>query len=70
MKTFFIALRGMLYQIGAVVFWGWLALRVRPTDNDLGIENIQREIPPQKRLAPLSLTIIRGFRNPSSPLSS
>jgi hypothetical protein len=37
MKTLFIALRAIFYLIGSVVFWGWLALAVRPNDRDIGL---------------------------------
>jgi hypothetical protein len=70
MKTLFIALRTIFYLIGAAVIWGWLALAVRPTDKDLGIENIQREIQPQKPLAFSLLTSIPGFRKACYSFSS
>jgi protein-S-isoprenylcysteine O-methyltransferase Ste14 len=37
MKTFFITLRAIFYLVGTVVFWGWLALAVRPNDRDIGV---------------------------------
>jgi protein-S-isoprenylcysteine O-methyltransferase Ste14 len=37
MRTFFVALRALLYMTGFVLLWGWLALGVRRYDPDLGV---------------------------------
>ncbi|HJY87060.1 MAG TPA: isoprenylcysteine carboxylmethyltransferase family protein [Candidatus Acidoferrales bacterium] len=37
MKTLIIALRAVVYMTGFVLFWGWMALRVRSLDRNLGI---------------------------------
>jgi protein-S-isoprenylcysteine O-methyltransferase Ste14 len=37
MKTLFLVLRAIIYLVGALVLWGWLALAVRPNDNDFGV---------------------------------
>jgi protein-S-isoprenylcysteine O-methyltransferase Ste14 len=37
MKTLFIALRAILYLLGAVALWGWLAFVVRPIDTQIGV---------------------------------
>jgi protein-S-isoprenylcysteine O-methyltransferase Ste14 len=37
MKTLIIALRTVVYTTGFVLFWGWIALRVRGLDRNLGI---------------------------------
>ncbi len=37
MKTFLIALRGIVYMSGFVLLWGWIAWRVRVYDRSLGI---------------------------------
>ena len=36
MRTVFIAVRALTYMTGFVLFWGWVALRVRAYDRSLG----------------------------------
>ena len=37
MKTLFLALRSIIYMSGFLLLWGWIALRVRPFDQRLGL---------------------------------
>ena len=37
MKTFFLALRSVIYMTGFLLFFGWIALLVRTFDQSLGV---------------------------------
>ena len=37
MKTFFLALRSAIYMTGFLLFFGWIALRVRALDHRIGV---------------------------------